>query len=59
VWLEVLGKLKKSTSLGLEPVIYSYLQNYFLTFKLKSAPIGTVMSMVIVAKVHRFVQSGI
>jgi hypothetical protein len=30
-----------------------------LTFNVQSAPIGTVMSMAIVAKVHRFVQSGI
>jgi Na+-translocating ferredoxin:NAD+ oxidoreductase RnfE subunit len=30
-----------------------------LTFSVRIAPISTLMSMVIVAKVHRFVQSGI
>jgi hypothetical protein len=30
-----------------------------LTFSVQSAPFGTLMSMVVMAKVHQFVQSGI
>jgi hypothetical protein len=39
---------------------FPYLSHkFFLTFNVRSAPTGIVMSMVVVAEVHRFVQSGI